>query len=200
MLADDLIEGEESLGEEGEVLASSLGRSRAGNGLIAGGFVVAADDNVAGSSGVTLDSEAMISKLGGVVEIGIDDWLKLGGNLSMLFVEKGELELAADVLGSGGRAFVAVVFAGLAVGGIKRGAGCIVELEGLGNEIDGTVDSGAFELAIEELVKGEFVLDENPFDGALLNISKPFDVPVALPGLAELLEEIGDGPETSGMV
>ena len=88
----------------------------------------------------------------------------------------------------------------LAVGGINRGAGCIVELDALGNEIGGTVDSGALELAKGELGKGEFVLDENPLDGELLNMSKPFDVFPGLLGLAELLAAIGDGPETSGMV
>ena len=192
MLADDLIEVEGSLETDGEVIASS----RAGKGLIAGGFVEGADAaKVAGSSGT------LIPKPGVLVEIGMDDWLKLGGNLSLSFVENGELELAEVVLGNGGRVFAAAVFgAGLGEGGINRGAGCIVELEALGNEIGGTVDSGAPKLAKGELGKGEFVLDENPLDGELLNMSKPFDVFPGLLGLAELLAAIGDGPETSGMV
>ena len=50
MLADDLIEVEGSLETVGEVITSSLGRPRAGKGLIAGGFVAGADAaKVAGS-------------------------------------------------------------------------------------------------------------------------------------------------------
>ena len=192
MLADDLIEGEGSLEVNGEVVASSLGKSKAGKGLIASGFVVGADaDKVAGSSGV------LSPKLGVLVEIGVDDSLKLGGNLSLLFVEKGELELANGALGSGCRVLVAAVLeAGLAFGGINKGAGCIVELEELGNAIDGTVDSEALVLASGVLLKGEFELDENPLDGELLNMSKLLDVfpgllgLPGLPGLAELLGAI----------
>lgn len=155
-------------------------------------------ERVAGNSGVTLDSEALRPKLGVLVEIGIDDSLKLGGNLSMLLVEKGELDV--DVLGSGGRVFVAAMFgAGLAVGGINKGAGCVVELE-LGKEIGGTVDSKGLELARGELPKGEFELDENPLEGELLNMSKLFVVPPVLIGLPELLGAIEEGPETSGIV
>ena len=200
MLADDLIEGEGSIEVGGEVVASPLGRSRAGKGLIDGGFVVGAD-RVAWSSGITLDSEELSPKLGVLVEIGIDDSLKLGGNLSLLFVEKGELELANGALGSGGRVLVAAVFgAGLDVEGINKGAGCIAELGELGNEIGGTVDSEALELASGELLKGEFELDENPLDGELLNMSKPFAVLPGLLGLAELAGALGNGPETSGIV
>ena len=196
MLADDLIEGEGSLEVDGEFVASSLGRLRAGKGLIEGGFVVGVDDDkVAGSSG------ALSPKPGVLVEIGIDDSLKLGGNLSLLLVEKGEMELANGALGSGGRVFAAAVFGvGLAEGGINRGAGCMVKLEGLGNEIGGTVDAEGLELASEELPKGEFELDENPFEGELLNMSKLFEVLPGLLGLPELLGAIGEGPETSGMV
>ncbi len=192
MLADDLIEVEGSFETDGEVIA----RSRAGKGLIAGGFVASADAaKVVGSSGT------LIPKLGVLVEIGMDEWLKLGGNLSLSFAENGELELAEIALGSGGRVFAAAVFcAGLEIGGINRGAGCIVELDALGNEIGGTVDSGAPKLAKGELGKGEFVLDENPLDGELLNMSKPFDVFPGLLGFAVLLAAIGAGPETSGMV
>ncbi|HUP77230.1 MAG TPA: hypothetical protein VM260_01625 [Pirellula sp.] len=192
MLADDLIEVDGSLETEGEVIASS----RAGKGLIAGGFVAGADAaKVAGSSGT------LIPKPGVLVEMGMDDWLKLGGNLLLSFVDNGELELAEVVLGCARGVLAALVIdAGLAVGGINRGAGCIVELDALGNEIGGTVDSGAPKLAKGELGKGEFVLDENPLAGELLNMSKPFDVFPGLLGLAELLAAIGDGPETSGMV
>ena len=111
-----------------------------------------------------------------------------------MFVKKGELELAIGALGSAGRVLVAAVLgAGLALGGINSGAGCIVVLEELGNEIGGTVDSEALELASGELLKGVFELDENPLDGELLKTSKLFgEFPgllglPGLPGLAELL-------------
>ncbi len=79
---------------------------------------------------------------------------------------------------------------GFAVRGGNKGAGCNVELVGLEKEIGGTACSG-----LVGLVKGEaFVLDENPFEGELLNMSKLLD---AVP---ELLAAIGDGPETSGIV
>ena len=87
-----------------------------------------------------------------------------------------------------------------ALGGISRGAGCIVEFEGLGNEIGGTVEAEGLELASELLPNAEFELDENPLEGELLKMSKPLEVLPGLLEIPELFEPMGGGPETSGMV
>lgn len=188
LLADDLIEDEDKSPElKGDVAASSLERSRAGSGLVEGSGTV----NVVGNSGVSLETGTLSPKLGVFVEIGIDDSLKLGGNLSLLFAGKVELEFNGCKFAIGGRAGnSALPGAGFTVGGINKGAGCNAELIGLGNEIGGTAGSELFRLAKE----GTFALDANPFDGELLNMSKLLDL------FPEVLAVIGDGPETSGMV
>ncbi len=188
MLADDLIEDEDkSLELKGDVAASSLERSRTGSGLVEG----SGTGNVVVNSGVSLESGTLSPKLGVFVEIGIDDSLKLGGNLSLLFAGKVELDFNDCKFAIGGRAGnSALPSAGFAVGGINNGAGCNAELIGLGNEIGGTAGSELFGLSKD----GTFALDANPFDGELLNMSKLLDL------FPELLAVIGDGPETSGMV
>ena len=188
MLADDLIEDDDrSLEPKGEVAARSLGRSSAGSGLVVGTGI----GKVVENSGFSLESGTLSPKPGVFVGIRIDDSLKLGGNLSLLALGKVELELNGCTFANGERAGKsAMPGAGFAVGGINKGAGCNAELFGLGNEIGGTACSGLFGLA-----KGEtFVLDVNPFDGELLNMSKLLDV------FPELLPAIGDGPDTSGIV
>ena len=137
MLADDLIEEEFKLPVlKGEVAASSLGRSRAGSGFVVG----AATGMDVGNSGDRLESGTLCPKLGVFVGIGIDDALKLGGNLSLLLDGKGELEFSVCTFPNGGRAVIsALPPAGIAVGGVNKGAGCNVELVGLENEIGGTV-------------------------------------------------------------
>lgn len=172
---------------KGEAAASSFERSRAGSGLVVG----AGTGKVVGNSGVSVESRTLSPKLGGFVGIGIDESPKLGGSLSLLSKGKGELEFNGCTIANGGRDFEsALPGAGFAVGGINKGAGCKVELVGLGNEIGGTACSELFGLG----KGGTFALEENPFDGELLNMSKLLDV------FPELLAAIGDGPDTSGMV
>ena len=125
---------DKSLELKGEPAASSLERSRAGSGLVEDGRT----GKVVGNSGVSFESETFSPKLGVFVEIGIDDSPKLGGNLSLLSKGKGELEFNGCTIANGGRTFEsALTGAGFAVGGINKGAGCNVELVGVGNEIGG---------------------------------------------------------------
>ena len=111
---------DKSLELKGEPAASSLERSRAGSGLVEGGRT----GKVVGNSGVSFESETFSPKL--------------GGNLSLLSKGKGELEFNGCTIANGGRTFEsALTGAGFAVGGINKGAGCNVELVGVGNEIGG---------------------------------------------------------------
>lgn len=152
-----------------------------------------------------LESKALPLKLGVFVETGKDDSLRLGGNLSSRLNGADGLKLDDDAIARGGKALLGKALLGKAVvgdgvlgvgkplGGVNKGAGCREVFEVIGNEFADTFDSRLFAFPNGEPFTPD-ELDENPFGGVLLNISKPV---AAFPGL---LDGIGPGPVTSGMV
>jgi len=97
--------------------------------------------------------------------------------------DEGVLARGGSVLGSESPS------AEMPLGGVRRGAGCNDGLVEAGNA-GGRDDSEVFEFAKGDAV----VLEANPLDGVLLNMSK------ALAVFPELVDAMGPGPETSGMV
>ena len=198
LLADDLIAIDELLVMPSEETASSSFSSSKG----CRGFEVSLN---AVRSDVDLGSNVLLLKPGVLVEIGIDDPPRLGGNLSSRLGETEGAKLDEVAFASGGKALLGspVVGApllvvgkplfgvGKPVGDVNNGAGCKDALAELGNDDEVVFDSNPFEFPKGD-EPDEF--DEKPFGGVLLNISKPFR---AFPGL---LEAIGPGPDTSGMV
>ena len=163
-------------------------------------------------SEVDLGSDVLLLKLGVLVEIGSDDPPRLAGNLSsrlggtvgvkldeVAFASGGKALLGSPVLGAPMLVVGKPVFGegkpvpdvGKPVGDVNNGAGCKDALAELGNDDEVVFDSNPFEFPKGD-EPDEF--DEKPFGGVLLNISKPFR---AFPGL---LDAIGPGPDTSGMV
>lgn len=142
----------------------------------------------------------MPPKLGVFVETGKDDSLRLGGNLSSRLNGTDGLKLDDDAIARGGKALLGkavvgdeVLGVGKPLGGVNKGAGCRGAIEAIGNAFADTFDSRLFAFPNGELFTPD-ELDENPFGGVLLNISKPVE---AFPGL---LDGIGPGPVTSGIV
>ena len=205
LLADDLIAIDELLVmPSDETASSSLGSSKGCRGFEVSLNAVRSD--------VDLGSDVLLLKLGVLVEIGSDDPPRLAGNLSSRFGGTVGVKLDEVAFASGGKALLGSpvlgapvlvvgkpVFAegkpvpdvGKPVGDVNNGAGCKDALAELGNDDEFVFDSNPFELPKGD-EPDEF--DEKPFGGVLLNISKPFR---AFPGL---LEAIGPGPDTSGMV
>ncbi len=89
LLADDLIEDDDRSAEPpGGITVISLGRSRAGSGLVVG----AGTGKLVENSGISLESRTLSPKPGVFVGIGTDASRKLGENLSLLATGKEELE------------------------------------------------------------------------------------------------------------
>ena len=99
--------------------------------------------------------------------------------------DDGVLARGGSVLGS------ELPSAEMPLGGVRRGAGCNEGLVEAGNA------GGRDDSEVLEFTKGEaFVLDANPLDGVLVNMSKALDV---FPE-PEWEGALGPGPETSGRV
>ena len=145
-------------------------------------------------------SKALLPKLGVLVETGIDESPRLGGNLSSRLGAAEGLKLEDDAIARGGKALLgmpvvgdAVLGVGKPLGGVSNGAGCSEALEEIGNGFVVAFDSKLFAFPNGELLALD-KFDGNPCGGVLLNISKPV---AAFPGL---LAAIGPGPDTSGIV
>ena len=160
------------------------------------------DDSVnADSSDVDFDSKRLLLRLGVLVEIGIDKSPRLGGNLPSRLAGADGLKPDDVVLAKGGKALldrpvVGRIVLGVVkpVGGVNNGAGCNDAFAELGNGFEMVFDSKLFEFPSGDVLAPDEELDEKPFGGVLLNISKPV---AAFPGLPEA---IGPGPDTSGIV
>ncbi len=123
MLADDLIAIDEVLELlNGEATPDSLGRSRGCRD-----FEVSLD---AARSDEVLDSKALLPKLGVLVETGIDESLRLGGDLSSRLGAADGLKLGDDALARGGKELLGklvvddgVLVVGNPLGGVNNGEG-----------------------------------------------------------------------------